>query len=71
MNRSEGHCYRFKSLRISAIGLKFCGVMHNMMKQIAIKMAMLGQCLPALGMMHNFENMLGPGPRDDVTALTP
>ena len=30
-----GRRYRFNSLRISAIGLKFYGMMHNMMKQFA------------------------------------
>ena len=39
-------------LGISAIGLKFGGMVHSMMKQIAMKMAMLGQflCIP-----RNFE----------------
>ena len=33
--RSEGQPYRSNPLRVSAIGLKFSGMMHNTMKQIA------------------------------------
>ena len=40
--RSEGGHYHFNSLRISAIGLTFGGMMHSMMSQIAVKMAILG-----------------------------
>ena len=36
-DRSEGWCHRSNSLKISAIGLKFDGIMHSSMKQIALK----------------------------------
>ena len=44
-DRSEGWCHHSNSLKISAIGLKFDGIMHSTMKQIVFKMAMLGQFL--------------------------
>ena len=48
LTMSEGQCYP-SSLRILAIGLKFGGMMHNDMKQIA-KMAMLVKFLHIPGL---------------------
>ena len=36
IGRSNGQRYHFNSLRISAIDLKFSGIMHSTIKQIAI-----------------------------------
>ena len=57
---------------ISAIGLEFGGVMHITMKQIAIEN---GFARPIFEhstelSMKFFHDRLGPGLRDDITALT-
>ena len=67
---SQGWRYRSYSLRISGISLKFGGMMHNNMKQIAFKVAMLGQFLRIPWNFEIFHDRLGPGLRDDVIALT-
>ena len=66
LTRSEGRCYRPNSSRISGISLKFGGMMHSNMKQIA----MLGHFSACSVELWNFQNRLGPGLRDDFSALT-
>ena len=59
---SERRRYCFNSLRISAIGLKFGGMMHSMIKQITIRN---GRGPPNAGpsaKLWDVQNRLGPGP---------
>ena len=76
-----GHCvrpsvclerrYRSNSLRISAISLKFGGIMHSTIEQIDIKIAMLGNFLRVPWNFEIFhDRFLWPGLTDDITTLT-
>ena len=58
------------SLSISAIGLKFGGMMHSNMKQIVIWNGHAWPIFVHSSELWNFQNMLRPGLRDDVTSLT-
>ena len=60
--------YPSNSLRISGRSLKFGGMMHSTMEQIAI---INGHVRPIFACSRNFQNRLRPGLRDDVTTLTP
>ena len=56
---------------ISAIGLKFGGMMHSMMKQIAIQNGYYAGPIFVCSMgLWNFYTSLAPGPRDDITTPT-
>ena len=69
-NRSEGRRYHSKSLRISGFSLKFGGMMHSNMKQIVIQSGHAWPIFVHSTELLNFQNRLGLGPRDNVTALT-
>ena len=62
--------HRSNSLRISAIGLNFNGMMHSNMEQITIKNDHAPPILSRSTKLWNFQERQGPSPRDDVTALT-
>ena len=66
---SERH-YHSNSLRLSAIGLNFGGIMHNTLKQNAAKNGRAQPILPVPRNFKIFHIRLGPGMTDDVTALT-
>ena len=56
--------------RISAIGLKFGGMMHSATKQIAISNGHAWPIFACSMELWNFQSRLGPGLRDDIPALT-
>ena len=62
--------YRSNSLRILAIGLKFGEMIHSNMKQIAFKMAKLGQFSRVPQNFEYFHDTLGPGLRNNINATT-
>ena len=66
--RSKGH-YGSNSLRISAINLKFGGMMHSTgwWSRLQFKMAILGQFLHISWNFEIFHDRLRPGLRDDIT----
>ena len=67
LTRCEALYYRSNSFRIHAIGLKLGGMTHSNMKQIA---TYNGHARPIVARSTAIFRMLGPDPRDDVTALT-
>ena len=54
-------CYRSNSLKISGISLKFGGVIHSNMKQIAFLSGHTGPIFACSVELWNFQNRLGPG----------
>ena len=70
LTSSEGRRYRFHSLRISGISLEFGAMMHSNKKQIAIESGHAQPIFACSVELWYFQNRLGRGPRDDVTALT-
>ena len=61
--------YRSNSLSTPVVGLKFGKMVHSNIKQITMKMGMLGKILRVPRNFFNFQNRLGSGPRYDVATL--
>ena len=66
-SESEGRRYNFNSLMISAISLKFGGMMHSTMEQIAVWNGYARPIFASSTELWNFQNR--PVPRDDGIVL--